>query len=319
MIFLILRGKDEESRDETDDHGGDGRLSPCWPRARAWPGAPAKGSTSSSAAPAGGTSSSAAASCTNSASSQLYAKGTLTVATDNPAYPPWFATTTRATARAMRAPWPTRSQRSSASASPRSPGCTSRSTASYAPGPKAFDFDINEVSFTAQRAQAVTFSNSYYPVQQAIVALKGSPIVTKHSPAQLKTYLYGDQIGTTGLSSSTPHPADQAAEGLQHAGDVDAALKAKRIDAGGRHADGAVLVVIGGRGSVWPSSRPPGEHYGLVFAKGNPLVTCVNKALATLTSNGTLAAAEAVPGLHQSPHDQALTVQGFREPGMDRA
>jgi polar amino acid transport system substrate-binding protein len=31
-----------------------------------------------------------------------------------------------------------------------------------------------------------------------------------------------------------------------------------------------------------------GEHYGLVLAKGNPLVTCVNKALANLTSNGTL-------------------------------
>jgi polar amino acid transport system substrate-binding protein len=32
-----------------------------------------------------------------------------------------------------------------------------------------------------------------------------------------------------------------------------------------------------------------GEHYGLLFAKDNPLVTCVNKALATLKSNGTLA------------------------------
>jgi polar amino acid transport system substrate-binding protein len=33
-----------------------------------------------------------------------------------------------------------------------------------------------------------------------------------------------------------------------------------------------------------------GEHYGLLFRKGNPLVTCVNKALATLKANGTLAA-----------------------------
>jgi polar amino acid transport system substrate-binding protein len=32
-----------------------------------------------------------------------------------------------------------------------------------------------------------------------------------------------------------------------------------------------------------------GEHYGLVLAKDNKLVTCLNKALATLTSNGTLA------------------------------
>ena len=31
-----------------------------------------------------------------------------------------------------------------------------------------------------------------------------------------------------------------------------------------------------------------GEHYGLLFRLGNPLVSCVNKAIATLKSNGTL-------------------------------
>src|SRR5262249_56588381 len=73
-------------------------------------------------------------------------------------------------------------------------------SSSYAPGPKKFDFDINEVSYTPQRAQAVTFSNSYYDVQQAIVALKGSKIVTQHTPAQLKTYNYRNPAGTTGLT-----------------------------------------------------------------------------------------------------------------------
>jgi polar amino acid transport system substrate-binding protein len=31
-----------------------------------------------------------------------------------------------------------------------------------------------------------------------------------------------------------------------------------------------------------------GEHYGLLFSKGDPLVSCVNKALVTLKANGTL-------------------------------
>ena len=31
-----------------------------------------------------------------------------------------------------------------------------------------------------------------------------------------------------------------------------------------------------------------GEHYGLLFHQGNPLVNCVNKAIATLKANGTL-------------------------------
>jgi polar amino acid transport system substrate-binding protein len=33
-----------------------------------------------------------------------------------------------------------------------------------------------------------------------------------------------------------------------------------------------------------------GEHYGLLFGKGDPLVSCVNQALTTLKANGTLAA-----------------------------
>ncbi len=35
-------------------------------------------------------------------------------------------------------------------------------------------------------------------------------------------------------------------------------------------------------------AQPGGEHFGMVFQKGNSLVTCVNKALATLRDNGTL-------------------------------
>jgi polar amino acid transport system substrate-binding protein len=166
-------------------------------------------------------------------------------------------------------------------------------TSAYAPGPKKFDFDINEVSYTAQRATAVTFSSSYYDVQQSIVALKGTPIVTRHTAAQLKSYLYGDQIGTTGLTfittkiqpTSQPKVFDTLAEAA-------AALSAHRITAlvtdtptaqymATQQLKGAVLV------AQFPST---GEHYGLVFKKGNPLVSCVNKAIATLKSNGKLAA-----------------------------
>jgi polar amino acid transport system substrate-binding protein len=31
-----------------------------------------------------------------------------------------------------------------------------------------------------------------------------------------------------------------------------------------------------------------GEHYGLLFSQGNPLVSCVNQAIAKLKSSGTL-------------------------------
>jgi len=164
-------------------------------------------------------------------------------------------------------------------------------SSSYAPGPKKFDFDINEISYTPQRAQAVTFSNSYYDVQQAIVALKGTPIVTQHTAADLKKYAYGDQVGTTGLTYITNNiQPTQQPKVFDTLSEVSAALEAHRIDAlitdtptaqymASAQLKHAVLV------AQFPSV---GEHYGLLFHLGNPLVNCVNKAIATLRANGTL-------------------------------
>ncbi len=39
-----------------------------------------------------------------------------------------------------------------------------------APGVKTFDFDINQVSISAERKKAVDFSSGYYDVRQAVVA-----------------------------------------------------------------------------------------------------------------------------------------------------
>ncbi len=162
-----------------------------------------------------------------------------------------------------------------------------------APGPKSFDFDINEVSVTPQRAQVVTFSNSYYPVQQAIVARKATPIVTTHSPAQLKTYLYGDQNGTTGLAFITnkiqPTKQPKVFDTLDQAA---AALEAGRIDALVTDTPTAQFMAASQlKHTVLVGQFPSvGEHYGLVFTKGNALVTCVNKAIASLQSDGTLTA-----------------------------
>jgi polar amino acid transport system substrate-binding protein len=250
-------------------------------------GSSGSGSAASTSAASGG-------SCSNSAvQGELYQKGTLTVATDNPVYTPWFVNNKpsngqgyeSAVAYAIAAQLGFKNSQVKWVSEP--------FTSAYAPGPKKFDFDINEVSYTAQRATAVTFSSSYYDVQQSIVALKGTPIVTSHSPAQLKSYLYGDQIGTTGLTFITtqiqPTAQPKVFDTLSEAA---AALSAHRIAAlvtdtptaqymASSQLKGAVLV------AQFPST---GEHYGLVFKKGNPLVSCVNKAIATLKSNGKLAA-----------------------------
>jgi polar amino acid transport system substrate-binding protein len=255
-------------------------------------------STSSSAGPAVTTSASAsasasAASCTlGDVLNEVYAKGVLTVATDQPAYPPWFENNDpsngqgyeSAVAYAIAAQLGFKPSQVKWAYEPFND--------SYAPGPKKFDFDINEISYTATRAQVVTFSDSYYDVQQALVALKSSPIVTKHTPAELKTYIFGDQIGTTSLAfiNSDIQPT-QTPKIFETLNDVKEALQDKQIAA--LVTDTPTAQYISSSeipGSIMVAQFPStGEHYGLLFAKGNPLVGCVNKALATLKSNGTLA------------------------------
>ena len=242
--------------------------------------------------------SSALAKCKTTITAQEHTKGKLTVATDNPVYTPWFVNNTPSNAKGYES--------AVAYAIAGELGVSKRNVvwvkepfdSSYTPGPKAFDFDINEVSYTAARAKAVTFSTSYYDVQQSIVALKTDAIVKKHTPQELKNYQYGDQIGTTGLAYINVNikptkPArvystlDQAVLALK-LGQIDAIV----IDTPtGQYMASSQIVakkkLLATQVGQFPSV---GEHYGLLFSKGNPLVGCVNDAIAALKSSGSLAA-----------------------------
>jgi polar amino acid transport system substrate-binding protein len=247
------------------------------------------GSASGSPSASGST-----ASCTKSAlSHQLHTPGVLTVATDNPVYPPWFVSNKPANGKGYESAVAYAIAAKLGFAKSKVTWVQEPFLKAIAPGPKSFDFDINEVSVTPQRAQVVTFSDSYYPVQQAIVARKGTPIATKHSAAQLKTYLYGDQNGTTGLTYITDHiqPTKQP-KVFDTLAQAAAALEAGRIDALVTDTPTAQYMTTQQlKHTVLVGQFPTvGEHYGLVFNKGNTLVTCVNKAIASLQSDGTLTA-----------------------------
>jgi polar amino acid transport system substrate-binding protein len=248
----------------------------------------------SSGAPTAGSSGSAKTTCTYSGiQNSLYQKGALTVATDKPAYTPWFENNNPANGKGYESAVAYAVAKQLGFKPSQVHWAYEPFNDSYAPGPKKFDFDINEVSYTAQRAQAVSFSSSYYDVQQALVALKGTPIASKHSPAQLKGYVYGDQIGTTSLQFITSQIQPTATPKVyQTLNVVKEALQTHQIDAFVTDTPTAQYI----SSSEIPHSEmvaqfpSTGEHYGLLFAKGNPLVSCVNKALATLRANGTLAA-----------------------------
>jgi len=241
------------------------------------------------------------AQCQSSINSLEYHSGYLTAATDltNGVYAPWFINNKPSNGQGYEAAVVYDVAKELGISASHVNWVAEPFDASYTPGFKHFDFDINEISYTAQRAQAVTFSTSYYNVTQSIVTLKTSKLVKAHTPSDLKKYLYGDQIGTTGLSYIQkfikPTRAARVYNTLQGA---LTALAVGQIDAvvldtpDGQYAASAEVTnaqkkLIATQIGQFPST---GEHYGLLFSKNNKMVACVNTALQTLTANGTLAA-----------------------------
>jgi polar amino acid transport system substrate-binding protein len=247
------------------------------------------------------TTSKTAASCAKSQLT-LVKPGQLTVGTDNPAYPPWYAGGTKSSFWKNNDPSNGKGfESATAYAVAKQLGFKPSEvhwtyvpfTRSFAPGKKPFDFDINQISYSKERAKVVTFSTSYYDLNQAIVVLKGTPIASAHSIADLRPFKLGAQIGTTSYSfiTDTIKPTTQPSAFPQNAGAVEA-LKNKQI--AGLVVDLPTAFYVS---SVQvPNSEVLGQfnsgggagYVGMVFAKGNPLAACVDKALATLRGNGTL-------------------------------
>jgi polar amino acid transport system substrate-binding protein len=250
------------------------------------------GTSTSSGSTASPGASAAAATCSQaSLQKMLYQPGALTVATDNPVYPPWFIANKPANGKGYESAVAYAIAARLGFGKSQVKWVVEPFNNSYAPGPKKFDFDINEISVTPQRAQAVTFSDSYYDVQQALVALNGTPIVTKHAPADLKGYVFGDQVGTTSLAFITSQIQPTAQPKVFNTlNDVKQALQTHQIAALVTDTPTAQFMSSSEiKNSVMVGQFPStGEHYGLLFSKGNPLVSCVNKALAALKANGTL-------------------------------
>ena len=230
----------------------------------------------------------------------------LTIGTDNPAYDPYFqgpaghAWTGKynhdpyndqgfedavAYAVAQQLGYP----------KPRVTWSVTHFTQSFSPGPKNFDFYLAQVSYTKKRTEAADLSGSYYNVNQALVALAGKPIDSATSIADLKPYKLGAQVATTGYDviTNTIHPS-QSPSVFTTTNDALSALKAGQVD--GIVVDFptayymAVVQLSNGHLVGSFPSPPGGEHFSLVLEKGSPLTPCVNAALTTLRSNGTLAA-----------------------------
>ena len=169
---------------------------------------------------------------------------------------------------------------------------------SYAPGAKAFDVDINQISYKPARAQAVDFSESYYDVNQALIGIKGTPITGATSIADLKDYDLATQLGTTSYDyiQNVIQPTQQPGV-YQKLSDAVAAINAGQVDGlvvdyptALYMADPFVQqvkksVVVGYFPN--PEGSTP-EYFGTVLPKDSSLTPCVNLAIEELKADGTL-------------------------------
>ena len=235
---------------------------------------------------------------------KLAKAGTLTIGTDNPAYPPWYGGgTPKGSKWKINDPATGKGFESAVAYAVAKKLGFGRAEVqwayvpfarSYAPGPKPFDFDINQISYSSARAKVVDFSDSYYDVNQSLVVRKGTPIASAKTIAGLRRYKLGVQLGTTSYNYIVKQikPATQPAVYPTNDKAVFA-LKAKLID--GLVVDlptafyvTAVQVPNSKILGQFPTVGKTPEHFGMAFQKGNPLRACVNKALTHLKANGTL-------------------------------
>jgi polar amino acid transport system substrate-binding protein len=221
---------------------------------------------------------------------ELKTDGVLTVGTDKPAYPPYFEDDDPSNGKGFE------SAVAYAIADEleldRVEWTVVPFNASFAPGPKDFDFDINQISITPKRAERVDFSDPYYTAPQAVIALKSSDAANATSLADLEDAKLGVQIGTTSLDAvmETIQPSSQP-QVFNDSNDTVRALKTERVDAIVVDLPTAFYLTaaeVPEAKIVGQFDAPGGDDWGVVLEKDSPLTDCVNQALAALKEDGDL-------------------------------
>lgn len=223
----------------------------------------------------------------------LVQDGVLTVGTDSPAYEPWFAENDPTNGEGFES--------AVAYAVAEQLGFTAEDVEwvtvpfnnSYAPGPKSFDFDINQISITPEREQVVDFSEGYYSASQAVIALEDAD-VEPGSIEDLRSLRLGAQTGTTSLTAlrEIVQPETEPVV-LQNTNVAKQQLLNGQLDAIVADLPTAFYisaVEIEGSTIVGQFEQPEGEteEFGLLLEKDSELTPCVDDAVTALREDGTL-------------------------------
>jgi polar amino acid transport system substrate-binding protein len=218
--------------------------------------------------------------------------GQLTVGTDKPAFPPYFEDDDPTNGKGFESAVAYGVAKNLGFSKDEVKWTVVPFNSSYAPGPKKFDFDINQISITPDRAKVVDFSDPYYVAPQAVVVGKGSDLAGASSLADLKDATIGVQIGTTSLDAVNDviKPSNDP-KVFNDSNDVVTALKQNQVDAIVTDLPTGFYITaaqVEGSKIIGQFNAPGGDSFGLLLEKDSELTPCVNKALGKLESSGEL-------------------------------
>jgi polar amino acid transport system substrate-binding protein len=223
-------------------------------------------------------------------------EGRLTVGTDTPAFPPYFVDDDPTNGKGFESAVAYAIAEELGFAEGDVEWVVVPFNKSFAPGPKDFDFDINQISITEKRAEAVDFSEPYYEAEQAVVASKDSPAADATSLADLADVTIGVQIATTSLEAveASIQPSEDP-QVFDTSNDVVSALKQGQVEAIVVDVPTAYFltaVQIPDASIVGQFAAPGGDQWGVVLEEDSPLTPCVNAAISSLEEAGELAELE---------------------------
>lgn len=162
-----------------------------------------------------------------------------------------------------------------------------------APGPKAFDFNLQQFSITEERRAAVDFSSPYYETTQAVITTEASAAAGATSIADLKDLLIGAATGTTSFDAIESQIAPAAgAQAFNSNDDAKLALESGQVDAIVVDLPTAFFLtgveLTGGLIIGQLAASTGGDAFGLVLAKDSPITAAVTAAVDALRASGRL-------------------------------
>ncbi len=223
---------------------------------------------------------------------RLYTPGKLTVATGEPAYPPWIMDDNPEGGVGFENGLVYALAEKLGFAKEDVVWVRQTFDEGIAPGPKPYDFNIQQFSVTEERRKFVDFSMVYYKPQKAVITIPGSEIIDAESFEDLKKGNWGATIGTADLSYIENILGVKDVAVFNDVAGTFQALLAGQIDATCIELPTALYITFVQVPDAIISAVLPNDPndlgHGLVFEKGNPLVGWINEGLKAIIADGVV-------------------------------